>query len=220
MMLEPFSVPIVDVTGRVRRIRSLPLCDREWFASTQFALRSRVEGQDFRVLYDSDPLFKTLVDECLLLHGISPGWVDIYMTSRLLFGMGDEPAILLQLNFPPDTEPPDKDARPIPETIDPTAYHIASLWGATENLEQSFKIAREQPWQEVQAVLKARSHQLKEVDADAKAKAKEEERLENSRQKMEELKESGKLGELLNVLARNGNDGAVKLEQLPDDYLP
>lgn len=218
-MLEPFSIPLVDCWGKTRRIRSLPLDDRRWFLAVRLALQERVEDQDFRVLYDSDATFKALVDECLQLHGLSPAWIDAYIANRLLFGMGDEPAILMQLNFPP--EEPDKDARPIPEGIDPEAYQIASLWGATDNLEQAFRIRSEQPWQEVRAVLKARSQQVKEFDKDAKHEAKEAERLQHSRETMEQLKESGKLQELLNVISRNGKDnGAVELEQLPDDYLP
>lgn len=220
-MLEPFSVLLVDCTGKVRRLRSLPLADRRWFLDIRLALQDKVEGRDFRVLYDSDGTFKALVDECLTLHGLSPAWVDAYITSRLLFGLGDEPAILMQLNFPAELEEPDPDAKPIPDGIDPEAYHVASLWGASENLEQAFRVGREQPWQEVRAVLKARSHQLKELDPEAKAKEKEADRLEHSRERMEHLRESGKLQELLNAISRTGKtDGAAQLEQLPDDYLP
>lgn len=217
-MLEPYSVPLVDCSGRVRRIRSLPLADRRWFLEMRLALQEKFEQEDFRVLYDCDQTFKALVDECLQLHGLSPAWVDAYIATRLLFGLGDEPAILMQLNFPPEPEPT-KDAKPLPPGIDPEAYQVASLWGATDSLEQALKAAREQPWQEVKAVLNARGHQIKMMDKEVQAKEKEDERLDHSREVMENLKESGKLGELLNAITRNGSN-APKLEQLPDDYLP
>lgn len=221
MLLEPFSVPLIDCRGRVQRIRSLPLADRRYFLDIRLALQELAEDKDFRTCYDADQTFRALVDECLQLHGISPAWVDSYIATRLLFGLGDEPAILMQLNFPPEPEPEDG-GTPIPAGVDPEAYHVASLWGATENLEQAFKLRNEQPWQEVKAVLTARGEQIKALDKDAQAKAKEDERLEHSREVMDRLKDSGKLGELLNAIngSKGNGTGGAQLEQLPDDYLP
>lgn len=219
-MLEPFSVPFVDVTGKVRRIRSLALCDRRWFLNLRNAALELISDQDFRVLYD-DPNshFRALVDECLLLCKINPAWVDAYSATRLLFGMGDEESILMALNFPepPQEEKPSRKDKPLPANIDGEAYGIAALWGATESLEQALTVASRHPWLEVQAILQARSHLLRQGTEDQK----KEERIEESTSALERMQTDGRMEDFLSAIRNRDSDrgNAVGVEQLPDDYL-
>lgn len=211
-MLEPYSVPFIDCMGKVRRIRSLPLGDRAWFLTLRTAAMQLIADQDFRVLYDSpDSHCRALVDECLLLSQINPAWVDAYSASRLLFGMGDEPAILIALNFP--EEPEEKGAKPLPDHINPQAYSIAALWSETDSLADAIAVATRHPWLEVRDILKAKAYQLKQGTEDGK----KEKRVEESREGLERLMTSGKMQEFLDA-RRNGN-AALEAEPLPDDYL-
>ncbi|PZV19179.1 MAG: hypothetical protein DCF22_00495 [Leptolyngbya sp.] len=210
-MLEPYSVPFIDCLGKVRRIRSLPLSDRAWFLTLRTAAIQLIADQDFRALYDSpDSHFRTLVDECLLLSKISPAWVDTYSATRLLFGMGDEPAILIALNFP--EEPEEKGAKPLPSTINPQAYSIAALWSESDGLEQAIAVANHHPWLEVRDILKAKAYQNKQGTDDED----EETRIEESREGLERLIQTGKMQEFLDA-RRNAIDPD---EFAADDFEP
>jgi hypothetical protein len=213
-MLSPYSLPFVDCRGKVRRIQALALGDRSYFLSLQKMALELISEQDFRVLYDDrDSLFPALVDECLRLHAIVPTDVDAYMATRLLFGMGDEEALLMQLNFP--REEADPAAKPIPENLEPEAYHIAALWGATESLEEAMFARDRVSFPLLQSVLKARNYQ---IDV-ATGKQKEKEQIERSQEGMRRLVESGKMQQFLEAINERDKGGTVAVEELPDDYL-
>lgn len=220
-MLEPFSVPLIDVRGKLRRIRGLPLCDRRWFLSLRAEALVLAADSDFRTLYDdSDSPFRAIVDECLLMNGISPSWVDAQMTLRLLFGVGDEPSILLILNFPEEAESEDDDAAELPANIDPSAYGLAALWSHTTDLEQALRVAEQQPWNEIHALLKARNHQLKELESRAKGKkpmsAAERKKTE---EKLNRMMESGSLQKLIYERHHNPSDSRPQYQEVSDDIL-
>jgi hypothetical protein len=65
----------------------------------------------------------------------------------------------------------------------------------------------------VRDILKAKAYQHKQGTEEGN----KEKRIEESRQGLERLKDSGRLQEFLNV-RRNGS-AALEAEQLPDDYL-
>lgn len=216
-MLEPYSLPFIDCRGKLRRIRSLALGDRAWFMTLSAAAAELIRDQDFRVLYDSPTSnFRALVDECLLLSQINPAWVDVYMATRLLFGIGDEPPLLIAFNFPKEDEPEEKGAKPkpLPDHINPEAYRIAALWSETDSLADAIAVASRHPWLEVRDVLKAKAYQEKQGTEDGK----KEKRLEESREGLERLIQSGKMEDFLNA-RRNGDAATIDAEPLPDDYL-
>jgi hypothetical protein len=211
-MLAPYSLPFVDCRGKVRRIQALALGDRAYFLSLRQMALNLISDRDFRLLYDDrDSLFPALVDECLRLHQIHPGDVDSYMATRLLFGMGDEPALLITLNFPVEEEDPK--AKPLPEWIEPEAYHVAALWGATENLEHAISSREQVPYPLMRSVLKARGYQ---VDVATGEQRKREQR-EASEIGMRKLVESGRMQKFMEAISSDRR--TPEIEKLPDDFL-
>jgi hypothetical protein len=93
-------VTFLDINDNVRKIRALSLMDRDYFRALLETAGRMVDGKFVGSLYDEDTAFRNVVNAILLLCGLSPFWVDSEIVVRLLFGVGDEPAILLQLNFP------------------------------------------------------------------------------------------------------------------------
>jgi hypothetical protein len=161
-------VTFLDINDNVRKIRALSLMDRDYFRALLETAGRMVDGKFVGSLYDEDAAFRNVVNAILLLCGLSPFWVDSEIVVRLLFGVGDEPAILLQLNFPPappkSSDDPEDEAPIDLSGFDATAWATAQLWAATGDYNQAMQIAQLEPWPFTQEVLRCRSYQIKMND--------------------------------------------------------
>ena len=208
-MFQPLDrLPFLDLTGTLRTAHALSLLDRPYFMVLREECLQLSRSADLRLLYDRDRRVAELVNCCLLMSGISPAWVDAEMACRMLFGLGDEPPFLLVLNFPsPPEMPEDKDEnlyqRPTDYSVE--AWAIASLWSATEDLEQALRIARGEPYSLITEVLRSRSLQLQRLDP----KYKERQQLANASDRLKAAMQSGRLTQALKDLS-NGTNGSAK----------
>ena len=143
---------------RVQRVPGLSLSDRAHYLNLLNELASDI------TLYSSSSWVQGLVDEALLLNGISPYWVDEAMTIALLYPKAatttdpETPSLLMQWNFPAaeEIEEPEETET---ET-DPEAANYASLWSFTESLPAALELATTEPWAMLQRLMSKRNQQL------------------------------------------------------------
>jgi len=170
-------------------MRSLSLLDRRpWLLLYQEILGRPGSPQ---VLYDTVPDYAATINALLLMCGVSPAWVDWRGVEQLLFGTGDRPPILVDLNFP--ALPVDPEAKVLPDGYDPEAWLIAALWGAGGSLTEAIALARDEPAPLLELVLRARSRQIQEADP----KFQEKEALKEAEARVAERAASGAYDELL-----------------------
>ena len=112
---------------RVQRVPGLSLSDRAHYLNLLNELAADI------TLYSSSAWVQGLVDEALLLNGISPYWVDEAMAIALLYPKAETPSLLMQWNFPVAAEEMEEPEETETET-DPEAANYASLWSFTESL--------------------------------------------------------------------------------------
>jgi len=137
---------------RVVRLPGLSLSDRTHYLNVLSELASDI------TLYSSSAWVQGLVDEALLLNGISPYWVDETMAIALLYPKAETPSLLMQWNFPvaEETDEPEETEA---ET-DPEAANYASLWSFTESLPAALELATTEPWAMLQRLMSKRNEQL------------------------------------------------------------
>lgn len=142
---------------RLCRVPGLSLSDRTYYLDLLSELAADIS------LYDSSLWVQGLVEEALLLNGISPYWVDETMAIALLYPKAaptttDTPSLLMQWNFPPPEEEFEAEAQT--EESDPEAANYASLWSFTESLPQALQLASTEPWAVLQRVMGKRNEQM------------------------------------------------------------
>ena len=144
---------IRSLEHRVCRVSGLSLSDRTHYLNLLSEL-----GADL-TLYDNSEWVQGLVEEALLLNGISPYWVDEAMAIALFYpAVPETPSLLMQWNFPaPDEE---FEVETESEESDPEAANYASLWSFTESLPQALQLASTEPWSMLQRVMGKRNEQL------------------------------------------------------------
>ena len=142
---------------RVQRVPGLSLRDRSHYLNLLNALAADI------TLYGSSAWVQGLVDEALLLNGISPYWVDEAMAIALLYPKAatptdpETPSLLMQWNFPVAEEMEDE---PEEAETDPEAANYASLWSFTESLPAALELATIEPWAMLQRLMSKRNQQL------------------------------------------------------------
>jgi len=136
---------------RVVRVPGLSLSDRAHYLNVLNELASDI------TLYSSSVWMQGLVDEALLLNGISPYWVDEAMAIALLYPKAETPSLLMQWNFPAAE---DMEEEPEEAETDPEAANYASLWSFTESLPAALELATAEPWAMLQRLMSKRNEQL------------------------------------------------------------
>lgn len=145
---------IQALDGSLQRVAGLALCDRDYCLHL---VESISDGRSLQS-YDTDPCFRAVVDECLLLNGISPYWVDLPMLERLLVGTETGRSLLVEWNFPPLKS--EAESQPLDADTDPMLSNLDSLWSFTESLEQALAISSVEPWAVLQPLLKVNSDRV------------------------------------------------------------
>lgn len=153
------ALTFIDSGGKYRKIYGCPLKQRKELHHALTELHKRLAAskiQTITSLYDDDPEFQAIADECLSLCRIDPNWLTIDMLIEFLLPhrKNDAPQrpLLETLNFPPNSE-----------GVSATeAEAIAALWSHTQDLEQALKLAGYQPgeappWDELVEVMQARN---------------------------------------------------------------
>ena len=189
-MLTYKQIPIVGIDDQVRRIKPFSALDRDYYRVLYAKSIETLGDRDVASAYDSDRVFRALIDAILLLCGLSPAWLDIESVAALIFGIGDAPPVLFTLNFPeqPKKEDPKPDAEDLSE-FDPDAWLVAAIFQGTGSLESALRIYESSPASFLEEVMRCRAKQIKA--SDPKAKQKEEE--EKAKQEAMEIQKAGGL---------------------------
>ena len=190
--IEEFdTLAFTDVQGKLRVIHGCPLTKLEEFAAVRSLLWREVKKEtdqgntDITVqsLFHSNSFFAQMCLRALELCGISPDWVDLNMMAQLLFPFTWEgrttEGLLVQLNFPSATDE-DGDREAIAQPSKKASWDdlLASLWGATDNLQSAMELADTVPWRKLHATVEARGEQMYEARKKAGGMTKQEEELE------------------------------------------
>lgn len=190
-----------DTRGNLHVIRGMSLLARAEFKRLWLVFIEMVADQNIRLLYDSDLLFQQLMNKCLTLAGIDPGWVGMRSAVQLLLDTEGIAAQLITFNYPQETPDPEaEEGEPLSPHIDPDAYDIAWLWANSHGLEECLKLASTIPWIELKPILRARAYQIKMADP----KRREKRELDKAGEGLGKLLESGKLDQLLSKVGSNG----------------
>ena len=168
MVLAPHQIPFIGADGKVHKIVALSLVDRQYFEGLHSMALQIIGDRDIAIAYDCDTGFRAAADALLLLSGISPAWVDAHILASLLFGIGDTPAILVELNLPKAKADASADQQEDLSTFDPDAWAIATIWSADGSLANALDVAKEYPATWVHEVLRCRSKQVQMADPEYK----------------------------------------------------
>lgn len=190
---------VTDIAGSLHQVKGLPLLRRREFYQLWLILSELLGDQDVRSAYDRDPLFSQLVNQCLEMNGIDPGWVGIRTASELLIDTEGSNAKLIEFNYPQwQADPLEEKLGALPDHVDTDAYDLALLWAYCNDPEQALRIAKEEPWIEFYPTIQARAWQLRQNDEKYIERKKE---LENAAE-FDRLNESGKLKEIVEKMDR------------------
>jgi hypothetical protein len=196
---------LADTSGSLHLIRGLPLLRRAEFYQVWVSLVEMVGDRDVRSAYDSDPLFSQLVDRCLRMHGIDPGWVGIRTASELLIDTGGGNAKLIEFNYPQwASDPYEEKLGALPDHVDVDAYDLALLWAYCSDPEQAIRMGESVPWIELCPTIQARAWQLRQSDETYLKRKKAAETAEE----FDALKSSGKLDQIFEQM-RGATNGKV-----------
>lgn len=178
----------------------MSLLDRAYFRALHAKAVDVLGNRAIAQAYDDDEGFRALIDTALLLCGIPSTSIDMQTMICLLFGAGDIPALILDLNFPaPKPSDGEGDERSEDLSIfDPDAWAIATIWASTDDPVRAMAIANTPGWSFVAEVMRCRAKQSQMADPDYKS------RLASQRTKRE----------FESLIA---NDGIDKLNKLFDD---
>lgn len=162
------EIPILGMGGKVLRVRSLSLLDRAYFRLLHAKAVEVAGDRSIADVYDNDLAFKGLVDAALILCGIATSCIDLQTMIALLFGVGDIPAILLDLNFPAASTDTSSKGDDLPSedlsSYDPDAWAIATIWAATDDPVKALAIANAPLWVFTSEVMRCRSKQVQMAD--------------------------------------------------------
>ncbi|NJR69481.1 MAG: hypothetical protein HC771_13070 [Synechococcales cyanobacterium CRU_2_2] len=141
------SLPIVGIGGKVLKLRALSLFDRQFFSALHAKALEILGDRPISEAYDDDEAFRGLIDAALLMCGISTSSIDMQTMVSLLFGIGDVPPVIIELNFPkPSREDSSESPSEDLSDFDPDAWAVAAIWNATEDPVQAMAIATATPW--------------------------------------------------------------------------
>jgi hypothetical protein len=151
------GLTFVDVSGKYRKIYGCALKQRKELHHALTELHKRLAASKIRTiadLYDGDPEFGAIADECLQLCKIDPNWLSVDMLTEFLLPhrKDNQPVrpLLEQLNFPP-----------VERTGEVSTEWdvLAALWAQTQDLEQALRLAGYEegspPWNELAEIMKA-----------------------------------------------------------------
>lgn len=165
-MIETVEFDIVEflgTDGEVHAVRQCSLLNRAEFTERLKQIQKKLEStnSEVGVLYDNDPYFKSWVNRCLELCGIKPEWVGLQELIGLLFphrsGAEIKPGWLIALNFPPPKPSAKDDNQGEPQKEQTVAEAIAALSTFCESVEEAYRLARNEPFGQLNDVLEARA---------------------------------------------------------------
>lgn len=182
------SLAFTDINGTVRILHGCPLTKLEEFAAIRALLWREIESESdslevtVQTLYHSNSFFAQMCLRALELCGVSPDWVDLNMMAQMLFpftwqGKTTE-GLLVQLNFPSNPESDRSTTSSKPGKAATWNELLASLWGATDNLQTAMELADTVPWNKLHSTVEARSNQMYEARKKAGGATKAEEEQE------------------------------------------
>lgn len=170
----------LDIEGSFRVIQGCSLLALDELADMVELLNREIAqsppGESFDALYRRSLMVRETCHHCLRLCGIDPAWLNLDMMVHLLHHYEVDGQIhqgaLIEMNFPDKGQTTVDAGVTLKEYV---ATAIASLWGQSGDLAKALSVAESVPADKLEAIMKARQHQL---DPKAKAKADSKARLE------------------------------------------
>ena len=157
-----------DCNGQRREVLGLPLSKRREFVEYQEVISEYQEGfPDLTPaeLYDLEADFRTAVNECLNLYGLSPDWVSLAQMVQLFFAYEGGPGLCWLLEFPERH----RKGKLLNPDADPYHHAVAVVWSHHPglSLSQVREVCDSVPWGDLEGILEARAELAEEANPGA-----------------------------------------------------
>jgi hypothetical protein len=136
---------IIRKTAGCSIVGHFAFCDR---LNQLWEILGEADGdQTWVEIYGDSPRFRHIVAELLRLNGLDPEWFTLGQIAALLFGVGDQPGYLVQINTLRPSDKPAEVAKTLAEVVA----------GLADNLAEALELAANVPAQAMADISAARA---------------------------------------------------------------